>query len=136
MALNRNLDDAEQWVADWSLAASTRAEQAREMSRLVRGLSATAADRASGVEVTVDASGVPVDLRLDAAAQRLAPSELARRILALMRRAQATLAGKVAEAAAGTVGADSPAGRAVIDSFARRFPSDEPVEQESGRAGR
>lgn len=136
MALNRNLDDAEHWVADWSSAVSARAEQAREMSRLVRNLSATAVDRASGVEVTVDASGVPVDLRLDGAAQRLAPAELASRILTVMRRAQAALPGKVAEAAAGTVGTDSPTGRVVIDSFVRHFRSDELVEPEAGRAGR
>jgi hypothetical protein len=42
----------------------------------------------------------------------------------VMRRAQAGLADRVAEAVDETVGADTDTGKAVLDSFSQRFPAD------------
>ncbi|MCW2900592.1 MAG: hypothetical protein JWO67_2857, partial [Streptosporangiaceae bacterium] len=48
--------------------------------------------------------------------------EIAAQVMAVMRRAQGSLAARVAEIAGETVGADSETGRAVVDGLARRFP--------------
>nr|WP_143234981.1 hypothetical protein [Actinoplanes atraurantiacus] len=66
------------------------------------------------------------DLRLDRRARGYDDDRLAAEILRTMRRAQAELAGAVAEIAHRTVGADSPTGRSVVSSFDSRFPR--PVE--------
>jgi hypothetical protein len=54
----------------------------------------------------------------------LAGAELAAEILRVMRRAQAGLTDRVAEAVDETVGADTETGKAVLDSFAQRFPAE------------
>jgi hypothetical protein len=74
------------------------------------------------VQVTVSASGVITDLRLDDRVRLWPAVRLAEQILAVMRRAQAELVGPVAAAAGATVGEYSEAGRAVIDGYATRFP--------------
>jgi hypothetical protein len=48
--------------------------------------------------------------------------EIGREIMAAIRSAQANLAGTVAAAVEETVGSDTETGRAVVDSFATRFP--------------
>lgn len=122
--LGRNLDDAEDWVRSWSAQASGRAEAAAALADRVAVLtaSATGADRA--VRVTVGSSGAMTGLELDDRVQRMTGAELAEEILRVMRRAQAGLAEGVAEAVEQTVGSDTETGRAVLDSFGRRFPSE------------
>jgi hypothetical protein len=63
-------------------------------------------------------------LELDDRVQRLRGRELARAIMSTMRRAQTGLTHQVAEAVGETVGADSETGRAVLESFAQRFPAE------------
>lgn len=87
--------------------------------------SATGADGA--ITVTVASSGNVTALELDDRVRALAVTDLAGEILRTMRRAQSGLAERVEEAVAATVGADTETGRAVLDSFAQRFPV-EPAE--------
>jgi hypothetical protein len=54
---------------------------------------------------------------------RWSADEIAAQVMAVMRRAQGSLAARVAEVADETVGADSETGRAVVEGFARRFPA-------------
>jgi YbaB/EbfC DNA-binding family protein len=116
-----DLDAADRWVDSWQSSVEKRAAQARALSQRVAGLSATARDDARLIEVTVDSTGMLSDLRLDERVRRLPAGDLAGRILAVMAAAQATLTGQVAQAATELLGADSASGRAVIDSYTRRF---------------
>ena len=113
---------AERWLADWSETMATRAEQSWELSRRVAELAVTAEGERGAVEVTVGGTGEVLDLRLTERARELPAARLAETILAVMRRAQATLTDRVADLAAQTVGTESATGRAVIGSFAQRFP--------------
>jgi DNA-binding protein YbaB len=127
-------DEAEQWIDAWSAGVSERARAAQEMSLRVSALTVTAVGRDGAVEVTVGGSGTITDLRLDDRVTRWPARELAAEVLATMRKAQASLTGKVAEIAAATVGADSETGRAVVDGFAQRFPVVDPSAEEDRHA--
>jgi len=94
----------------------------------VATLSASATGGDGAVAVTVASSGNLTGLRLSEKAQRLGGEALAAEILRTIRRAQAALAEQVAEAVAETLGAGTQTGKAMVDSFSRRFPAepDEP----------
>ncbi|MBM7491914.1 DNA-binding protein YbaB [Micromonospora luteifusca] len=112
----------ERFVASWTAGVSERAAQAQALSERVADMSATADGADGAVRVTVAASGVLTDLRLDDRVLRWRPAEIAAEVLTVMRRAQGRLAAQVAEAAAETVGSDSETARAVVSSYERRFP--------------
>ncbi|MEU8213750.1 YbaB/EbfC family nucleoid-associated protein [Micromonospora sp. NPDC049044] len=115
----------------WTAELSTRAQAAADLSERVAALAASAAGADGAVRVTVAASGALTDLRMDDRVQRLRGSELASIIMATVARAQAGLTEQVIAAVHDTVGIDSETGRAVTDTFARRFPgpSDERHDQ-------
>lgn len=120
--LGRNLDDAGERVRTWDSPPSGSAEATATLADRVAELSASATARDGAVGVTVDSSGLVTRLQL-------ADAELARDIVRAVRRAQSGLAEQVAKAVAETVGPDSETGRAVVESFTKRFPvpEDEPV---------
>ncbi len=122
--LGRDVDDAEEWVRSWSSQVSGRAEAAAALADRVAALTASADGDGGAIRVTVASSGNVTGLALDDRVQRLPGQELADEILRTMRRAQAGLAGRVAEAVDETVGADTETGKAVLESFAQRFPAD------------
>src|SRR3954451_160066 len=107
-------DGADDWIDTWALSISERALAAQELSERVSVLSVSASGRDGAVAVTVAGSGAMTDLRLDDRVLRWPASEIAGQVMTVMRRAQASLAFRVAEIADETVGADSETGRAVI----------------------
>jgi hypothetical protein len=122
--LGRNVDDAEEWVRSWSAQVSGRAGATAALADRVAQLSASAVGADRAIRVTVGSSGAVTGLELDDRVQRMTGAELAAEILAVMRRAQAGLADRVAEAVDETVGSDTETGRAVLDSFSQRFPAE------------
>lgn len=124
----RSLDDADDWLRNWTSQASARAEAAQRMSDKVSALTSAATAADGAIKVKVAGSGLLVGLELDDRVQRLPGRELAAQIMRAVAQAQAGLNSKVAEVVADTVGADSETGRAVVTSFERRFP--EPPEEE------
>jgi DNA-binding protein YbaB len=123
-------EDADDWVDTWAASISARAQAAQELSERVSILSVSASGRDGAVRVTVAGSGVMTDLQLDDRVLRWPANEIAAQVMSVMRRAQASLALRVAEIADETVGADSETGRAVVDGFVRRFP-EPPDDEES-----
>lgn len=121
--LGRDADDAEEWVRSWTAQVSARAEATSALADRVAGLSATAAGEDGAIRVTVGSSGVVTGLELDDRVRKLSGADLSERILTVMRRAQAGLTAQVAAAVRETVGSDSESGRAVQDTFQRRFPT-------------
>ena len=116
-------DAAEEWVRSWSASVSERAAQAQVMSQRVGDLTVSATGGHGAVEVTVAGSGTVTDLRLDDRVRDWSGERIAAEIMITMRRAQARLAEAVADVAAQTVGTDSETGRAVVASYATRFPA-------------
>jgi hypothetical protein len=111
-----DIDAAEDRLDHWTAGVSAQAERAATLSRRVAAPTGRAATDDGSIRVTVGSSGQLESLHL-------ADEELARTILAVMRRAQADLATKVAAEVEETVGADTETGRAVIHSFTTRFPT-------------
>jgi hypothetical protein len=120
--LGRNLDAEQDAARSWTEQVSGRTEAAAALADRVATLSASAAGDDGAIRVTVASSGVVTGLELDDAVRRLPAADLAGEILRTMRHAQAGLTERVAEAVEETVGAETETGRAVLESFAQRFP--------------
>ncbi|MFI7609384.1 YbaB/EbfC family nucleoid-associated protein [Micromonospora sp. NPDC049366] len=129
---------AEEWLRSWSASVEQRAAEAHAMSQQVAALLVSSSGGNGSVEVTVASSGVPTGLWLDDRVRNWPAERIAAEIMVTMRRAQARLAEAVAEVAAQTVGADTETGRAVVASYATRFPEpqdDAAEDRERGRGG-
>jgi DNA-binding protein YbaB len=125
--LGRDLDEGDGWARSWRDQASGGSEAATALAYRVAELTATATGADGAVRVTVASSGVVTGLELDDRVQRMGGAALAGEILRVIRRAQAGLTERVAEAVEEIIGSDTEAGRAVLDSYRRRFPA-EPQE--------
>ena len=122
--LGRNLNDAGEWVRSLRSRVPVDAEGAAALADRVAVLTSSATGEDGAIGVTVAGSGNVTALVLQDGVQRLSGTELSTGILRVMRRAQAGLSERVAEAVDETVGADTEIGRAVLDSFAQRFPAE------------
>jgi len=133
-----NIDAAEEWLESWTASVNEQAQRAAQLSSRVAALTGAAESNDGSIRVTVGASGQVEKLELDDRVQRLAGEELARQILAVMRKAQARLSAQVTDEVQATVGADTETGRAVIHSFDARFPqqSDDDEPEGGARHGR
>ncbi|MGW3895688.1 YbaB/EbfC family nucleoid-associated protein [Micromonospora profundi] len=129
--LGRDPDAAQELLHSWTAELSTRAQAAAELSERVATITASAVGADGAVRVTVAASGAVTDLQLDNRVRRMTGSELAGIIMATIARAQAGLTEQVSIAVHDTVGTDSETGRAVTDTFARRFPK--PADEQPDR---
>jgi DNA-binding protein YbaB len=127
-----DVDSAERWVDDWQAQVLEKAAQARELTARVSGLRASAESRDGAVRVTVESTGVPVEITLGDAVAGWKPERIASEVMAVMRQAQQRLTKAVAEAADATVGAESETGRAVLNSYYTRFP-EEPAQSTDDR---
>lgn len=128
-----DLDAADQWVDDWQAGLEQRAAKARDLSQRIAGLTATARSSDTTVTVTVAASGTVTDLRLDERIRDQSAARTAEQILAVMSQAQSLLRQRVDEVTTQAVGADDPAGQAIIASFAARFPDPTPGRCDAAR---
>ena len=118
-----DIDAAEDWLDSWTASVSAQAERAAELSRRVAALTGSAESRDGSIKVTVGSSGQVESLELTDRVDRVPGAELSRRIMAVMRDAQARLAAQVSAQVEQTVGSDTETGRAVIHSFESRFPA-------------
>lgn len=128
-----DVDAAEEWLDSWVASVDARAHSAVDLSRRVAALIGEARSQDGLLAVAVGSGGQLVRLDIDDDARRRSGAELSRDIMALVGRAQAHLSAQVAAQVRVTVGEDTETGRAVINSFAERFP--EPAgETDEGRA--
>jgi hypothetical protein len=125
----RDLDDADEWARSWTSRTTAPAEAAAALADRVAGISASASGADDAIRVTVGSTGALTDLRLDDRVRELPGTRLAYEIMQVVRHAQANLAAQVADAVGDTVGEDSETGRAVLDSFASRFPEPRDVPE-------
>ena len=107
-------DQALDRLAAWKDRIDRQAAETQAMSDRVGALRITATNDTRAVEVTVDAQGVLIDLKLEPSTRRLEPDALARAILATHQKARRRAAAQVRQVLDETIGADSPVGRAVL----------------------
>jgi DNA-binding protein YbaB len=104
-------------------AASSSMSSTVALADRVATLSASAAGDDGAVRVTVAGSGLVTRIELDDRVQRLPGTMLAAELMRTIRRAQAAIVEQAAVAIDETVGIGSETGKAVLDSFSQRFPS-------------
>jgi DNA-binding protein YbaB len=111
------------------LAAGTRA-----MSDQLRDLRVTVVDEHRMVEVGVDAQGVLTDLRLSRRIQQVDPDTVAEVIMGTVREARRRIADRAQEIIGETLGAESPAARAIAAQVGQRLreAGAEPPGEERG----
>ncbi|BCJ62755.1 YbaB/EbfC family nucleoid-associated protein [Micromonospora endophytica] len=113
------LDAAARRVDTWEASIVDRAQRAKSLANRLSALTGTAQSPDRMIEVTVDAAGRLVDLRLDERTRQHPAAQTARQIVATTEAAQADLRRQVTEATRHTLG-DDPAGQAIIDSHRPR----------------
>ncbi len=131
-----DIDAAEEWLNSWTASVNAQAERAAQLTSRVAALTANAESSDGSIKVTVGSTGQIEKLALDDRVQRLSGEELSRQILAVMRKAQASLSTLVASEVEATVGVDTETGRAVIGSFETRFQHPPQEDREDERHGR
>jgi hypothetical protein len=118
----RDIDSAEEWLETWAAGVDANAARAVELSRRVAALTGEATSRDGSISVAVGSAGQLERLDIEDRPSQLTGAQLSREIMSLIRRAQAQLSVRVAAQVEQTVGADTETGRAVIHSYAERFP--------------
>ncbi len=119
-------------LSAWKGRIDQLAADTKTMSDRLQDLRVTAADDHGMVEVTVDASGALVDLRLGPRIQRVAPDVVARTVMDVIRAAKSKLADQSQEIIAETVGTDSVAARAIAERVGQQLRGpdpDDPADQ-------
>jgi DNA-binding protein YbaB len=114
-------DGARERLAAWKGRIDKLAADTRAMSEQLQGVRVTARDPAGLAEVTVDSTGALVDLQLTDKIGRVAPAVVARTILATLGDAKAKVADRTQEIVVDTMGTDSAAGRAIVESVERHL---------------
>ncbi|MEU8255486.1 YbaB/EbfC family DNA-binding protein [Micromonospora inaquosa] len=117
------LDAAERRLDEWESSLAERAERARTLSTTMRNLTGTARNADRTVEVTVDSTGLLIDLKLDEGTRQQPATHTARQILETTADARADLLRQVTAAAGETLGDDASA-QAIIDSYRSRLLPD------------
>lgn len=114
-------EGAKQRLAAWQGRIDKLAADTSAMRDRMQELQVTLADDNGLAEVTVDASGVLVGLRLGARVQRVAPDVTARVIMETMQAARRQMAERTREIVAETMGPGSAAGRAVAAQLGQQL---------------
>jgi DNA-binding protein YbaB len=125
--------DVDQWVE----SLQQRADRMRELHAQVERIRVTETSENGAVTVTVDANGVPVDIRFTDRASQVPPTELGPLVMGCLRTAHSHIAGLVREAASVAVGDDLPETRQMlVDSYRERFGEAAPEPAPEPRAHR
>jgi DNA-binding protein YbaB len=114
-------DGARARLAAWKGRIDKLAADTKSMSDQLQDLRVTAADANGLTEVTVDATGMLLELRLTDRIHHTDPNVVARTIMGTIRDARTRIADRSQEIIAETVGTESPAARAIAESVDRQL---------------
>ncbi|MGW5558197.1 YbaB/EbfC family nucleoid-associated protein [Micromonospora sp. NPDC003944] len=118
------LDAAERRLNEWETSLAERAARAKTLSATMRDLTGTARNADRTVDVTVDAAGLLIDLRLDERVRQHPAAHTAQQIMETTTAARADLLRQVREATTQSLG-DDPSAQAIIDSYRTRLIRDQ-----------
>ncbi|SCG16626.1 hypothetical protein GA0070610_2898 [Micromonospora echinofusca] len=119
------LDEATHRLDDWEASIADRAARAKELASQVQTMRGTATNPDRTIQVTVDSSGLLVDLRLDERIRQHSAVHTARQILDTTRAAHADLLSSLTKATTGILGAGDPTAAALVESYRRRLDPDQ-----------
>jgi DNA-binding protein YbaB len=108
-------------LAAWQGRIDRLATDTRAMSSQLKELRVSAEDEHRMVEVTVDAQGALLDLRLGRRIQQIEPGMVEGAIMGTIADARCKVAARAQQIITDTVGTDSPAARAIAAQVGERL---------------
>jgi DNA-binding protein YbaB len=123
-------DASREYLRSWQENVDRTAARARDMAEQLERLRVGAKDDNGLAEVTIDSSGVLVDLTLTARIHRYEPDAVARAVMAALRTARTTAARRAHEIAIDTMGAGSLSARTTADRMRQVLERPDMPDQE------
>ncbi|CRK57931.1 hypothetical protein [Alloactinosynnema sp. L-07] len=117
-------DGARERLTAWKDRIDRLAADTQAMSERLQAVRISESDPTGLAEITIDSTGALVDLKLTDRIHRVAPSVVAQTIMATLGAARNKLADRSQEIIADTVGAESPAGKAIAERVGRQLRGD------------
>lgn len=128
-------DAARDYLRSWKDRVDRVAASTQAMSDQIGQLRTSATDGNGLVEVTVDSTGVLLDLKLTERIHRVAPDVVSRAVMAALREARLLAAGRAREIAVDTMGPDSLVARTIADRMQQLLQPSEPTTDAPGTWG-
>lgn len=114
-------DASRAYLQSWKEKADQAAARAQAMAEQLQRLRVTAVDDNGLAEVTIDSSGVLLDLELTDRIHRYAPEAVARAVLSALRAARQKAAGQAHDIAVEAMGPDSLSARTIADRMRQQL---------------
>ena len=127
-------DASREYLRSWKENVDRTAARAAAMSEQMERLRVTARDGNGLAEVTIDSSGVLLDLQLTDRIQRYSPDAVARAVMSALREARQTAARRAHDIAVETMGPDSLSARTIADRMRQQLERPE-AEEAPGERG-
>ena len=127
-------DASRAYLRSWKANVDAAAERAQAMAEQLQRLRITAKDDNGLAEVTIDSSGVLLDLQLTDRIQRYSPDAVARAVMSALREARQTAARRAHDIAVETMGPDSLSARTIADRMRQQLERPE-AEEAPGERG-
>jgi len=126
-------DASRAYLRSWKEKADQAAARAQAMAEQLQRLRVTAADDNGLAEVTIDSSGVLLDLELTDRIHRYAPDAVARAVLSALRAARQKAARQAHDIAVEAMGPDSLSARTIADRMRQQLERPEAEEAPGDR---
>jgi DNA-binding protein YbaB len=127
-------DASRAYLRSWKANVDAAAERAQAMAERLQRLRTTATDDNGLAEVTVDSSGVLLDLELTDRIHRFAPDAVARAVMSALRTARQKTARQAHDIAVETMGPDSLSARTIAERMRQQLERPE-AEEAPGERG-
>ncbi|GIE95886.1 YbaB/EbfC family nucleoid-associated protein [Paractinoplanes rishiriensis] len=114
-------EGAQEYLANWKKRIDRMAADTQAMSDRLAQMRVTGADGNDLAEVTIDSTGVLLDVQFSQRIQRVAPDVVARAVMTAVRNAQRTAAERSRQIITETVGSESVAGRAIAERMEKQL---------------
>lgn len=112
------------YLRDWKGRVDKMAADTQAMSNRLGDLRVTAEDDNGLAKVTIDSTGVLLDVRLSDRIQHFAPDAVARALMSAFGKARLKAAEQSRDIITETMGADSIAGRTIAERVEQQLRSD------------
>ena len=125
-------DASREYLRSWKERVDQVAVQSRSMAEQLEKLRIKAQDHNGLAEVTIDSSGVLVDLKLTARTRREEPEVVARAMMTALQAARTKAAERTHEIAVQTMGPDSLSARTIADRMRQLLERPDAAPEQRG----
>jgi len=127
-------DSAYDQIAKWRDRVEQMAVDTKAMSDRLQEVRLTATDNTGMVEVTIDAQGRLIDLKLGDRVRRVTPEEAARTIMKTITAASKKLGDRAQQIISETMGTESAAAREISERVGQQLRPPEPATEDDDRS--